>query len=65
MESEQQKVVDQIVGQVKGQVMMLLNSTADLFDAKELTDEQRQVYNDFTAHFGQEVLKIRLEVKND
>lgn len=55
----QQETLDQIVGQIKNDILMMLNATADEFDAMELTDPQREIYNKFTGVFGQKVLAIR------
>lgn len=56
---DQQQAVEQLLGQFKGQVMKMLNETADEFDKRELTDDQRRIYNDFTADFGQKILSIQ------
>jgi hypothetical protein len=53
--------VEQLVGQLKVLVMQMLNETADEFDEKDLTPEQRQTYNDFTGVFGNKILSLRLE----
>jgi hypothetical protein len=58
-----QQAVDSLLGQFKNQVMMMLNETADEFDARELTDEQKFIYNEFTAAFGQKVLSMRVTVQ--
>jgi hypothetical protein len=59
----QQEAVNQLLGQFKSRVLMLLNETADEFDARELTDAQREIYNDFTGQFGQKVLAIKMEIE--
>lgn len=65
MDEKQQRAADAILGEFKKQVMMMLNETADEFDALKLNNKQRKVYNDFVGAFGQKVLalQIKLEAK--
>lgn len=58
---DQQEALNQLLGQFKQQVLMMLNETADEFDELDLTDEQRDIYNKFTASFGQKVLSLQVK----
>lgn len=60
---DQQEALNQLLGQFKQQVLMMLNETADEFDKLDLTDEQRDIYNKFTASFGQKVLSIQVKAQ--
>lgn len=57
-----QQAVEELFGQFKYQIMMLLNETADEFDDKLKTEEARKVYNDFTGTFGNKVLGLKINV---
>lgn len=60
-----QEAINQLFGQFKFKVMMLLNDTADEFDKLDLNDEQRKTYNDFTGSFGKKVLEINAVVEGE
>lgn len=62
--TDQEKALNQLLGQFKSIVMQLLNETADEFDAKIKDPEQREIYNAFTGRFGQKVLAIQVTPNN-
>jgi len=45
--------------------MTMLNETADEFDAMEMTDDQKRIYNKFTGIFGKKVLDMQLKIEGD
>lgn len=61
--TRQQRDLDRIIAYFKGEVLVLLNETAIEFDRRDLSYEQRQVYNDFTAEFSNKIIGIRMEVE--
>lgn len=59
------QALQRLLGQFKAAVIDMLNKTADEFDARELTDDQRRVYNDFTGSFGQKVLSLQITLTEE
>lgn len=60
--SQQQQVVDTIVGECRTMMLEMLEVTKREFEERELTDEQREIYSDIVVSLAEKVMQLKLEV---
>lgn len=62
--SQQQNVVNQIVGECKTMMLEMLEVTKTEFEQRELTDDQKQIYSDLVISLAEKIMALQLEVIN-
>lgn len=58
----QQEAVDNIVLQTKEVVLAMVKETSKEFDARELTQDQTKIMNDYIVSLTEKLVYLRLEV---
>lgn len=60
--SEQQQIVNTIVGECRTMMLEMLEVTKREFEQRELTDEQKELYSEIVISLAEKVMQLKLEV---